>query len=153
MTTIRKTIALGTIALLLVLSRADALDSQLALTNATLVVSVNTSNATLSVLDRRTERLWTQRASRPEVAVTEARAGSNEIDLGLRLVPSGLVLKAQIVLEAAKPEFTFSLVGEGALSGPVRYPYPFATEPSDRLVVPMNEGISFPVEEIGRASC
>jgi hypothetical protein len=37
-------------------------------------------------------------------------------------VPSGSALKAQIVIEAAKPEFTFSLVGEGALSGPVRYP-------------------------------
>jgi hypothetical protein len=58
-----------------------------------------------------------------------------------------LVLKARIVIEAAKPEFTFSLVGDGALSGPVRYPYPFVSEPADRLVVPMNEGISFPVED------
>ena len=76
-----------------------------------------------------------------------SRAAANEIDLGLRHVPSGLVLKAQVVIEAGKPEFTFSLVGEGALSGPVRHPYPFETEPSDRLVVPMNEGISFPVED------
>jgi len=89
MTTIRKIIALGTIALLLAYSRAQALDSQLALTNAALVVSVNTSNATLSVLDRRTGLLWTQRAVPAEVAVTEARLESNEIDLGLRLVPSG----------------------------------------------------------------
>jgi hypothetical protein len=147
MTTIRKIIALGTIALLLALSRADALESQLALTNAALVVSVNTSNATLSVLDRRTGRLWTQRAVPVEVAVTEARAGSNEIDLELRHVPSGLVLKARIVIETAKPEFTLSLDGKGALSGPVRYPHPFVSEPADRLVVPMNEGISFPVED------
>lgn len=111
------------------------------------MVSVNTSNATFSVLDRRTGRLWTQRAVAAEVAVTEARMESNAIDLGLRLVPSGLVLKARIVIEAAKPEFTFSLTGEGALSGPVRYPYPFVSEPADRLVVPMNEGISFPVED------
>jgi hypothetical protein len=55
MKTIRKAFVLGTIALLLALSRADALDSQLALTNAALVVTVNTSNATLSVLDRRTD--------------------------------------------------------------------------------------------------
>jgi len=147
MTTLRKTIVLGIIALLLAYSRAQALDNQLPLTNAALVVSVNTSNATLSVLDRRTGRLWTQRAVPAEVAVTDARLESNEIDLGLRHVSSGLVLKAQIVIEAAKPEFTVSLVGEGALSGPVRYPYPFVTEPADRLVVPMNEGISFPVED------
>jgi hypothetical protein len=50
-------------------------------------------------------------------------------------------------MEAAKPEFTVSLDGEGALSGPVRYPYPFVSEAADRLVVPMNEGISFPVED------
>ena len=74
MTTLRKHIVLGIIALLLAYSRAQALDSQLALTNAALVVSVNTSNATLSVLDRRTGRLWTQRAVPAEVAVTEARA-------------------------------------------------------------------------------
>ena len=54
MTTLRKTIVLGIITLLLAYSRAQALDSQLALTNAALVVSVNTSNATLSVLDQRT---------------------------------------------------------------------------------------------------
>jgi hypothetical protein len=137
---------LGTIALL-AFWRAEALDGQLALTNAALIVSVNTSNGTLSVLDRRTGRLWTQRAGGAEVAVTEARSESNEIDLGLRHVPSGLALKARILIEAAKPEFTFSLVGEGALPGPVRYPYPFVSEPADRLVVPMNEGISFPVED------
>ena len=118
MTTLRKTIVLGIIALLLAYSRAQALDSQLALTNAALVVSVNTSNATFSVLDRRTGRLWTQRAVPAEVAVTEARSESNEIDLGLRHVPSGLVLKARIVIEAAKPEFTFSLIGGGCLVRP-----------------------------------
>src|ERR1035441_416210 len=144
---IRNTIALGIIGFLLALSRAEALDSQVALTNAVLVVSVNTSNATFSVLDRRTGRLWTQRGGRAEVAVTEARSEGNEIDLGLRHVPSGLALKARLVLEAAKPEFTLSLVGEGGLPGPVRYPYPFVSEPADRLVVPMNEGISFPVED------
>jgi hypothetical protein len=137
---------LGTIALF-TFSRADALESQLALTNAALVVTVNTSNVTFSVLDRRTGRLWTQRAGKAEVAVTEARSESNEIDLGLRHVPSGLVLNARIVIQAAKPEFTFSLDGKGALSGPVRYPYPFVSEPVDWLVVPMNEGISFPVED------
>jgi hypothetical protein len=147
LTTLRNSIVLAAIALLLAYSRAEALGSQLVLTNAALVLSVNTSNAALSVLDRRTGRLWTQQARGAEVAVTEARAESNEIDLTLRHVPSGLVLKAQIVIEAAKPEFTFRLVGKGALSGPVRYPYPFVSQPADRLVVPMNEGISFPVED------
>jgi hypothetical protein len=146
MKTIRKAFVLGTIALL-TLSRADALDAQLALTNMTLVVTVNTSNATFSVLDRRTGRLWTQQAGKPDVAVTEARSESNEIDLGLRHLPSGLLLQARMVIEAAKPEFTLSLDGQGALSGPVRYPYPLLSQPADRLVVPMNEGISFPVED------
>ena len=81
MTNLWNSIVLGTLALLLASARADALDGQLALTNAALVLSVNTSNATLSVLDRRTGRLWTQRAGRAEVAVTEARAAANEIGL------------------------------------------------------------------------
>jgi len=147
MTTLRNRVLWASISLVLGVSCAQALDGHLALTNAALVVGVNTSNATFSVLDRRTGRLWTQRAARVEVAVTDARLEFNEIDLRLRHIASGLVLKAQFVIEPAKPEFTVSLVGNGALSGPVRYPYPFASEPADRLVVPMNEGISFPVED------
>jgi hypothetical protein len=117
-TTLRTTIVLGTITLLLACSHAVALDGQLALTNAALVVSVNTSNATFSVLDRRTGRLWTQRAGRAEVAVTEAHAGSNEIDLGpptvatRRSVPQLLLLLDIAIVGLGAEEFSCQL-GDG----------------------------------------
>ncbi|MGO8701253.1 MAG: glycoside hydrolase [Limisphaerales bacterium] len=145
-TALRFTVLFQTIALVLVLSCAEAFGGQLALTNAALIVSVDTSNATFSVLDRRTGRLWTQSNS-GEVAVTEAHAAPGEIDLSLRHRRSSLVLQARVALDATQPEFTLSLAGDGAMSGPVRYPSPFLSQPGDRLIVPMNEGISFPVED------
>ena len=145
-TVLRVTILFQTIALVLSASRAEALGGQLSLTNAALIVSVNTSNATVSVLDRRTGRLWAQSINR-EVVVTEARAASGEVEFSLRCRQASLVLNARVTLDASLPEFTLSLAGEGAMAGPVRYPSAFVNEAGDRLVVPMNEGISFPVED------
>jgi hypothetical protein len=49
-------------------------------------------------------------------------------------------------LEPGIPEFTTEIQGEDELSGALSYPYPFVTEPGTYLVVPMNEGISYPVD-------
>jgi len=38
-------------------------------------------------------------------------------------------------------------MGAGELRSPLKYPHPFVSEPKDYLVVPMNEGISYPVED------
>src|SRR4029077_682865 len=45
------------------------------------------------------------------------------------------------------PEFTLELAATGELRSPMRVTYPFATAPGDYLVVPMNEGISYPVTD------
>jgi hypothetical protein len=145
-TVLRVTILFQIIALVLSGSRAEALGGQLSLTNAALIVSVDTSNATLSVLDRRTGRLWAQSINR-EVVVTEARAASGEVEFSLRCRQASLVLNARVTLDASLPEFTLSLAGDGAMAGPVRYPSAFLNQAGDRLIVPMNEGISFPVED------
>jgi hypothetical protein len=119
----------------------------LTLSNAALVLRVNTTNGTFSVVDQRTSRCWEQGLSQPDVLVTEAQLQGSEIALGLIHVSSGLDLKAALRLESNRPELTVTLAGSGELNAPIRFPHPFASESGDYLVVPMNEGISYPVED------
>ena len=48
---------------------------------------------------------------------------------------------------AEKPEVTLELAGKGALPSALRFPSAFLSRPGEYLVVPMNEGISYPVED------
>ncbi|HID21117.1 MAG TPA: hypothetical protein EYP14_01770, partial [Planctomycetaceae bacterium] len=50
-------------------------------------------------------------------------------------------------LDPDRPEVVVCLTGAGELSAPLRYPHPFLTAPPSYLVIPMNEGISYPVED------
>jgi hypothetical protein len=123
------------------------LPGTLLLSNATLTVEFNTTNATCAVLDQRTGRRWTQWSADADVMVTDAIAGGDRFQLSLMHVPSGLNLKAALELDPRQPEFTLTVSGEGELPAPLRFPHPFTSAPGDRLVVPMNEGISYPVED------
>ena len=123
------------------------LPGELSLTNAVLEVVFRTSDATLTVHDRRTGRVWRQKSVEPDVVVTDARAKGDRLEFGLSHVASGMELRAGLQLDSRQPEFTYNLAGTGELSSALRFPYPFATDPGDYLVVPMNEGISYPVDD------
>ncbi|HYG34792.1 MAG TPA: carbohydrate binding domain-containing protein, partial [Clostridia bacterium] len=129
------------------LTERSKLPGTLSLTNAALAITFDTTNATLAVVDRRTHRLWTQKPTQADVLVTKAHSRSNQIELGLLHVPSGLDLKAWIKLDSTKPEFTFAVEGQGELPGAIRFPYPLTSQSGDWLVIPMNEGIAYPVED------
>jgi hypothetical protein len=77
----------------------------------------------------------------------EASAQSREIRMSLFDAPSGLELTGRLELAADKPEFVLELTAHGSLRSALRFPYAFQTAPGDYLVVPMNEGISYPVED------
>lgn len=123
------------------------LPPQLALTNAALIVTVNTSDATVDVLDRRTDRVWRQKPAQSGIVVTDAHIEPDRIELKLWHAPSALELKSTLLLDNSRPEFTLTVDGDGELPTPLKYPCPFASAPKDRLIVPMNEGISYPVED------
>lgn len=127
--------------------RGAPLPPQFALTNAMLEVVLRTSNATLEIRDRRTGRIWRQEAIQPDVLLTEAQSRGNRLEFDLIHVPSGLDLRATVQLDPIQPEFTFAISGTGELSTTLRFPFPFTTQRGDYLVVPMNEGISYPVED------
>lgn len=126
--------------------RAD-LPAELTISHETLAVTLNTSNATLAVLDRRTNQRIGQKPLHPGVMLMDARATNDEIKLTALHTVSGLKIDATIHLEPARSEFTIELNAEGELESSCQFPHPFVTKAEDYLVVPMNEGISYPVED------
>ena len=69
------------------------------------------------------------------------------IELKLLHLNSGSELGASVKLDGDQPEAVVELTGSGELPAPIRFPNPFASAPKDYLVIPMNEGISYPVED------
>ena len=126
-------------------ARQNDLPATLTIRNTALALSLDTQNGALSVTDRRTGQRLEQKPLAKGITVTDAAVKGNQITLRLRDAASGLELTGTIRLDGALPEFTFELTGQGGLRGAVKYPYPFVSEPGQYLVVPMNEGISYPV--------
>ncbi|MGO8674197.1 MAG: glycoside hydrolase [Capsulimonadaceae bacterium] len=120
------------------------------------------STASFTVTDRRTGTVWRQfSAERGAVTVavevphagseqTHNQADSEEIRYTVQDITSGLILHVRAVLPRDQPQMRLTLSAEGTLvdSG-AAYPLSFLTEPGQSLVVPMNEGILYPVDDAG----
>jgi len=129
------------------LRRNRSLPAALAVSNQWLSVTLTTSNAALSVRDQRTGRIWTQKPQAAGLLLNNASAQGSQLRMGLFHAPSGLDLTGRLELAADGPEFVLELTADGQMHSALRFPYPFETAPGDYLVVPMNEGISYPVED------
>jgi hypothetical protein len=127
--------------------RPSALPPSLEITNAFLTLTLSTADATFSILDRRTSQTWTQKPFTPDVALLDAAIEAGELRLRLLHLTSAAELTARVSLDSERPEFVVEINGGGELAGSLQYPYPFTTTPGQYLVVPMNEGISYPVED------
>ncbi len=118
----------------------------LTLENPLLTLRFATRTATFAVTDRRTGQTWSQQSLGGGLVVTGARS-ANGLELDLREIASDLSLRAVVQLDPEWPEFTVALSGEGPLPGALAFPPPFATPTNTYLVVPMNEGISYPATD------
>ncbi len=127
--------------------RRKDLPAALVISNAVLTVSLDTRSATLAVLDHRTGRRVEQTPLHRDLILTNASAAPREIKLGLLDAATGMAIAGRIQLEPTAPEFTLELAADGELPEALRFPHPFATRAGEYLVVPMNEGISYPVDD------
>ena len=129
--------------------RATDLPGEAKLANASLEVVVHTGDGTFTVKDKRTGRSWHQKNITPQCVVTRAEPVAGGLRLALHHIESGQTLAATVRLEGDLPELTVALSGAATFtfSSPIRFPHPFVTEPGTHLVVPLNEGISYPVDE------
>ena len=128
--------------------RGPILPAWLSITNATLEVALNTSNATLSVLDRRTGQRFEQIPLSNELILTDATAQQQPIPAQ---ADSRLDRPGNYGHDSAGKRFARvhrRSVGARRVAGrPARSRIRSPRHPGEYLVVPMNEGISYPVED------
>lgn len=127
--------------------RKASLASTLAITNQWLDVEFHTTNATFSVRDHRSGRVWTQRPRSAGMILCDASVTNSQMRLVMFHADSGLEVTGLVQLSAEEPAFTLELNATGELFSALRFPHPFDTRAGDSLVVPMNEGVSYPVED------
>ena len=118
----------------------------LKLENALLSVGFDTREATFAVTDRRTGQTWSQHQFGGGLVVTGARA-TNGWEVDLLEVATDLKLQMIVQLDPQAAEFTVALSGAGRLPTALAFPPPFVSATNTSLVVPMNEGISYPVTD------
>ncbi len=128
--------------------RTRDLPKSLAAENARLRVALDTKDATLTVLDRRSQRTWKQRALEGDgLFVLDAAPASGGFDLRLLDSSGTLDVKAAVRLVEDLPEITVELSSQGPMPQSIGWPHPFAAERGDVLILPVNEGISYPADD------
>jgi len=125
---------------------SNAIAEKLSVSNDAISVTVETDNGTMSVTDKRSGQTWRQKAL-VKGKVTDASQATDSIELIWRQPGLNLDIRAKLRLVADKPEFTVELSADGSLKSALSFPHPFVTEAGTYLVVPMNEGISYPVDD------
>jgi len=124
----------------------QAAPNKLTISNDVISVTLNTDDATLSVTDKRTGHTWRQQSLTKGKIIQSSWTGDG-IEMTWHHPGLGMDFETTLLLDKNLPEFTLGLTAKGELKWSLRFPHPFVTEPGTYLVVPMNEGISYPVED------
>jgi hypothetical protein len=123
-----------------------AATEKITIDNALISVTLNTDDATFSVIDKRTGQTWRQK-SLAKVETIQSAVIKNGIEMTWHQPGLDSDIEVKLLLDEKLPEFTLSLSAKGELERSLKFPHPFVTESGTYLVVPMNEGISYPVED------
>lgn len=127
--------------------RPSNLPETLTLSNSALSLAFNTRNATLTVTDQRTRETYHQKEQPLALCVTAASVKGNDLHVTLAHSTIEAPLEIIVHLEPDAPEFTLELSGEGSLPEPLKFPAPFLTSAGDSLILAVNEGLSYPVDD------
>lgn len=127
--------------------RARDLAGSLAVSNAMLRVAFDTVSGAVEVEDRRTGKTVRQSAGAPIIVKGGRAVGASALRVEAYDPIDARDIDVAIALEMDRPEFTIEISSKGKMRRPLAFPGPFVTGPGTYLVVPMNEGISYPVED------
>ena len=104
-------------------------------------------DATLSVTDKRTGRTWKQESVGGRLIPADVKVIHGMTEMKLIHPESAQEFTVKIHPNIDEPEIYLEIEGQGNLPGTLAFPYPFLTQPGDFLILPVNEGISYPVED------
>ena len=114
--------------------------------SANLDVVLRTADGTLTVTDRRSGRRWTQWPRTPLV-VLDARTVDSTFHLTMLDPASMQRLEATIRLEPQQPEVVCEISAQDDMPGGIAFPQPLLTDKETFLILPLNEGISYPAAD------
>jgi hypothetical protein len=126
--------------------RRKDLPATLRADNRFLDVVLRTADGSLSVTDRRSGRCWAQWPRNPIVAL-DAQAVASGFSLTVLDPATMLRLQATVRLEPERPEVVVELAAKGEMPSPIVFPQPLATDRETSLILPLNEGISYPAAD------
>ncbi len=111
----------------------------------TLAVTVLGAGATIVITDKRTGRVW-ETEPVDKLFVSSVWKSGRALAIAFLDPETKREVTAFISTVPTKPEVLVTVIGDGDMAKFLNYPQPFKTRKGDRLIVPMNEGISFPVD-------
>ena len=127
--------------------RGEGLPAAVTISNTAIGVTFRTADGTFAVKDQRTKRTWVQRGNEACLVVLAAKADGRTMDLKL-LDPAAMrELTATARLDGDTPELVVVLRAEGEMDVPLAWPAPFASAKGQLLILPVNEGISYPADD------
>lgn len=117
--------------------------------NEYLSVDFHLEDASFSIRDFRTGRVWNQYVAKKLQFVRNAEPIERGVKFNLLDAQTLVEYEAAIRLESDAPELvaTLSAAPETPHLSAFDYPYPFQSKSTDRVILPLNEGISFPATE------
>lgn len=116
--------------------------------NAAVRVRIEPEKGRFYLTDRRASHTYASRGLSDTVILSARRQGERKASLTLLHASGGQELRAALAVDEREPVFTVSLTTDAdEMEEALAFPPPFESEEGDWLVVPMNEGILYPVDD------
>ncbi|MDD3587128.1 MAG: glycoside hydrolase [Thermoguttaceae bacterium] len=120
------------------------------LENDSIKLVLHAPSGAFDVQDKRTGRIWKQNPDFRMNFVNAVEQNKNSLDFTLFDGLAFQNFKITLRLDGQKPECVAVIDSDDhnrELPGELGWPFPFMSQKGDRVMLPLNEGISFPVEE------
>jgi len=127
--------------------RNTNLPAAVSIQNKALEVTFHTTDGQFEIKDRRLNRTWSQQSSLSPLIVLNTTPHKGRLELRL-LDPSAMrEIEATLQLDDNRAEYIVTLKAQGEMDESLYWPASFTSVKGQLLILPVNEGISYPVDD------